>query len=72
MRSLWFEGGQAPGTSRDVASLASYALGLACGTGYVSGADVSAVCMGYTRFRGADKARSPDPIFSRRFKRPAL
>ena len=33
---------QAPGTARDVSSLASYALGLACVAGYVSGTDVSA------------------------------
>ena len=32
---------QAPGTARDVSSLASYALGLACVAGYVSSADVS-------------------------------
>lgn len=48
------------------------ALGLACGTGYLSGADVTSRSCGLYPLRGADKARSPGPIFSRRSRRLAL
>lgn len=42
------------------------------GAGYLSGADVISRSCGLYPLRGADKARSPGPIFSRRPKRPAL
>ena len=72
MRVVSGKGVQAGSASSRASSLASYALGLACNAGYLSGADVTSRSCGPCPLRGADKARSPEPIFSRRSKRPAL